>query len=433
MTSDILVIGALVAMLLAPVRQLQYAAFAALLLGLTVYPRALISLTGDRYVGIATGAPSIYSFTVITAFLLISCLYMDWRALLRILWLWTPFILAVTWLSINEWPRDSLTISGLIHIGTGIGGFLIAYGSLRSNFVQIKHVYGAWSAILCFEAMFIFFDLIGRPLHSASGPQAVGLAGRVIGTASHPDQLAKIVFLAMLWILAYEPISERARRMQRTMLVTAVAEIALTQSRAALAAAVVAIFLYLVQQLSGRSRGQRALLIGGVLLVGVSSFSTILQRFELDPGGGDRGHLTTIALISVKDHFIAGVGLNHYVDAVGSIDALTASGVPVHNAFLLTIAEMGVVSGTLIWLPSLCIAVIAYMRRSEFGSRGDAARAFLAGVPGLVLLLWTGWGMLQAPVFQLLCVFSGGVLGSLRATSAISVDSDQRDVVTVVR
>jgi hypothetical protein len=95
------------------------------------------------------------------------------------------------------------------------------------------------------------------------------------------------------------------------------------------------------------------------------------------------------------------------------LDPLTASGVPVHDAFLLTVGEMGIFAGALIWLPFALLLIRAIRSSRTAGAVGLTARAYLAIVPALLLTGVTGWGLLQAPTFELFALVAGLFAGQL--------------------
>jgi O-antigen ligase len=85
---------------------------------------------------------------------------------------------------------------------------------------------------------------------------------------------------------------------------------------------------------------------------GVVAVVTLSGRFQEDPTGSSRISLLDSAL-SVLPRFVwQGMGPNDYLTLLGRIDPqAAATGLPVHNAFLLVLIELGVVGAVLLFLP----------------------------------------------------------------------------------
>src|SRR5207249_6084713 len=102
-----------------------------------------------------------------------------------------------------------------------------------------------------------------------------------------------------------------------------------------------------------------------------------------------------------------GIGPNSYVSVVSAYDAVTASGYPVHNTFLLTTAELGVLGAFLFWLPIAGLLVAAWTSRKRAGLAGSFAIAIVASAPGLYVVNATGWAILRGPLLPLWFVICG--------------------------
>jgi hypothetical protein len=74
------------------------------------------------------------------------------------------------------------------------------------------------------------------------------------------------------------------------------------------------------------------------------------------------------------------------------------------------------VVGCLLWLPFVQLLAISLIAIRRVGTAGQAARAYVALVPAIVLTGLTGWGWLQSPQLELLCLVSGYVAGTIRPT-----------------
>ncbi|OLT52240.1 O-antigen ligase [Cellulosimicrobium sp. CUA-896] len=121
---------------------------------------------------------------------------------------------------------------------------------------------------------------------------------------------------------------------------------------------------------------------GIVLLAGAASvpfLGTLLVRFRLDPDGGSRPELMRAAVEQLQRSPWWGTGPNSYVEVVGRFDTATAYGLPVHNAALLLLCELGVV----LTLPLAAFLVVAAgrtlaARRSSDRFASASAAALLA-------------------------------------------------------
>jgi O-antigen ligase len=148
----------------------------------------------------------------------------------------------------------------------------------------------------------------------------------------------------------------------------------------------------------------------GIASIGLlASYPVLQRRFEEDPSGGSRGILQEIGLNAVMDHPLVGVGPNSYVSVVGLSDALTASGVPVHNAFLLAAVELGIAGAVALWLPVLWTFARGFRLRKELGIVQAPAATAAAFLAPFTLSAFTGWGLLADPLWALLMLAMGAI------------------------
>jgi hypothetical protein len=73
----------------------------------------------------------------------------------------------------------------------------------------------------------------------------------------------------------------------------------------------------------------------------------------------------------------------------------------VHNTFLLTAAELGVLGAILFWLPVTGLLAMAWISRRRPGFAGPFALAVIASAPGLYLVNSSGWAVLSGPLLPL--------------------------------
>ena len=387
--------------------------FSTILLLLTIYPKTVLWPATVQYVGMAGQSPTIQSYVLVVvasvAYFLIHRPGLLFRALIP----WMPFIALSAYLAESAWPKDSLTTAGLVHLYASIAIFAVAAALVWHRPLADGHLLYLVAGVTAVELLFVLSDFSPHPLHEPRQALAGALNGRAIGTTDHPDQLAKLAFYLLILNLLVRPTTSAQRKLQVVTSVTLLTVTALTEGRAAFVGIVALVVLNALLQPS-RTRGQgRFALIIGAVIVSAGAYSTLAQRFKQDPAGGDRDYLATIADKVIASNWQHGVGVNHFVNVVGAEDPIVGSGVPVHNTFLLSAAEMGVLGAVLLWAPLLLLAGIALLRVRNLGAQGAAARAIISAVPGFVLIASTGWGVVQSPVLELLMFVVGAATARL--------------------
>ncbi len=378
---------------------------------LVFFPKTMIFAGSSGYVGIAGVNPTVSTYTVATVAGLLFLLLHRPAEVLRGLALWAPFVAAACYLAVTAWPHDGITAAGLLHVLTGIGIFVLARAFARTSQVTAWRLCCLVALMSALEALYAISDFTPWPLHQPSGGLAQSLVGRAIGSTAHPDQLAKVAVYLLVLVLAVDQADLRGRRLQTATSIVLLGVVAATQGRAGFIGAVVLVVLYSLLQPDVEQFRRRAAVLIGVGAVSVVAFASLAQRFQVDPNGGARGYLSIITENVISQDPLHGVGINHFVNVVGIGDALVGSGVPVHNAFLLTAAEMGIPAAALFWLPLVHLVVVSVTRLRREGTTGSAARIVVAATPAVVLLAVTGWGVLQSPTYELLMFVSGAVAG----------------------
>jgi O-antigen ligase len=244
---------------------------------------------------------------------------------------------------------------------------------------------------------------IGFAINPMDSVQAGLLSGRFNGTLDHPNNLGKVVFLLLVLVVPLRScLKGKDVLFWRGTVLSALVVLGLTGGRAVTAAALCMLLLYaLMAPGSGARRGNKATIIGFVAVAGVFLAGALFARFDEDPEGGSRAVLTDTAWSQITANPLKGVGPNSYVDVVGQLDPLVASGVPVHNSFLLLVAELGVLGALAMVLPIVLGAVLAAKHFRAKSAAGDASRVFLAALPGVYILATTGWGLVAGYVLPL--------------------------------
>ena len=409
------------------IRRSGWAIYIAILVTAIIYPKVVLWPNTTQYVGIAGRNLSLQTYAVIgiTALLFLTC-----RS--PILFIqgcvpWLPFLVASAYSAFAYWPHDSLTNPGLVHVYVGIVMFLVAFIVMRDERLPDRVILRAVAAITTVQVIFVASDYTSHPLYEPKQALAGYLSGRAIGTTGHPDQLAKVVLCLLILNVMIQDLTVKERRIQIGTTVALLTITGLTQGRAAFIGAVTLVVLDVLLRPSSRARGRWPMLLGAAL-VSAGAYGSLAQRFQDDPNGGDRDYLATVA-----DHVIAlyplhGVGLNHFVSVVGVSDPIVGSGVPVHNAFLLSAAEMGIPVALLLWLPMgyILFYALRYLRAPT--EQGNAARALAAATPAFILITVTGWGLLQSPAWELFLLVLGTIYGQMRRPNIVLSSKNAREL-----
>lgn len=400
-----------------------------------VLPGTVLRIEGPPYVGIAPSAPSL---TVLTAVVLVVTVLVIWsrrRAWLHGMAYGLPLLL---WLVLgfnSGWDLGSIEVSGTLVIVFGVLAFAAGYalcGSTSRGEQPTLERVALWASAIClFQLLVVIAQSLGLVGNRASGPQSSDLSGRAYGSMDHPDQLAKIMVLASVILLVSMDTSKRKSNTLAVVgTVAALTVTAATQGRASFVALLVLVTVWaLLQPTSRETRFRRFSVLLGIFVVTWGASGALMRRFEMDPGGGARDQLTTLAMRIIADHAWIGLGPNSYVHRVGQFDALTATGVPVHNSFLLSAAELGIPGAILLWGPLIVAVLMAFTRVRGPGFVGSSARAVLALAAALLLIGWTGWGLLVGGVYPLLWFMLGFFIAGMRGNdtpeSAPQVDQQR--------
>lgn len=329
-------------------------------------------------------------------------------------WLLAP---AAVWLAIGTWlwwGRSEEHDAGLAHLGVGFGAWLVgascAY-AIRADPRVRERAAMYLTALLAIQAVVVIGQAVGFDINPMSAEELAILDGRYNGLLNHPGQLANATLMIFVLILALRGAGDSWRSGRTALIFALVMGICIAAgSRAQILGALVLLMgwsLFAYGQAAPRGKRFGALGIGIVGLL--ASYPVLQRRFEEDPTGGGRGVLQEIGLQAVTDHPVDGVGPNSYVSVVGLSDALTASGVPVHNAFLLSAVEIGIIGAIALWLPVLWTFVRGFRLRKEVDIVQAPAAATAAFFVPFVISTFTGWGLLSDPLYGLLMLVMGAL------------------------
>jgi hypothetical protein len=345
------------------------------------------------------------------------------QCLLRGLVPWIPVAVWLVVLTLLAWDGSPRLYSGLLHLALGMAAFAIGATGGRLDRVATL-VPWVFAAVAWIQLAAIMVALVGLPLRTISGSPADEVNGRAIGLTTHPGEISKLLFFCAMCALLLPQRTTRERWAAWLTLAATLVGVSLTQSRAPLIGLVALIATFMALEFAtGRWQRRHIAVVGMTVVLALASIPWMIRRFAVDPGLETRRHAMAVALDVIADHPVTGVGVNGYVAVAGVWDRLTAEGVPVHNIFLLSAAELGILGALLLWLPFALVAVRAARTLRRTRGSDTAARILVSALPGVGLIALTGWGLLQGPYF-LLFGFVFGYFGARADPRAADRDPD---------
>jgi O-Antigen ligase len=358
------------------------------------------------YVGIAPEIPTIYTYTFVLVAIGIIYAATDSRVW-RELDFWYPLLVWLLVLGLFAWGFSPRSVSGSVHIV--LAAVVFGVGQLAGKRDPASPIL-AWTfaAIAWLQLFAIGLWAIGLPLRELDGPQPPDVAGRAFGLTGHPGELAKLLFFCAMFVLTLPRRTSAEKWLFRLTMAAIFIGVYFSQSRTGLLSVAVLVAAYTVlESFSAGLRRSHVLMLGTIGFLGLASLPWLIARFSADPAGGARQHVLWVAVELIKDNFWLGVGPNNYVAVGGAIDALTASGVPVHNAFLLSFAELGLIGAALFWFPFMLMATAAVLVLKRTKGGHIAARVLVSSFVGLLLTALTGWGLLQGATLLVMALTFG--------------------------
>ncbi|NYD68529.1 O-antigen ligase family protein [Agromyces atrinae] len=305
-------------------------------------------------------------------------------------------------LFLGEWVPTVERWSGFLHIALACLAWAVgsALSTALSSLDRHERVLAiVVTAIILIQAAAAALQLAGLRDVGSVLTGAIDLT-RINGTLGHPGTLGKVLFLLVVLLLpATRSRDLLTRRISWVGIVTAIVLIGLSFGRANFAAIAVLIGLWALLS-PGRRVARRVGILALLALAALPFIGLLLLRFEVDPSGGRRPLLLQAALNQIAATPVFGIGPNSYVSTVSQVDPYTTLGLPVHNSFLLALAELGIVGVILVLFPLLALilrSASALLRRDST----PAAVAVVAAVPGIVIIGVTGWGLLADSGFML--------------------------------
>jgi O-antigen ligase len=310
-------------------------------------------------------------------------------------------------------------------IAWGVGG-AIAQARAESGRPTDRFLVVCTAAIVAWHGAVVALQLLGVRAVSAIDVGDLEVT-RASGLAGHSGNLGKIMFFLIVILLPLTRSTDRvARRVAVWAVIAAAAITGMSFSRGNTMAVFILIGVWLLLG-PGISLAKRVLIPVAGLVAAIPIIDVLLLRNEYDPDGGSRPILLTSALHQISQTLWLGVGPNNYLNVVGQYDLLAAGGLPVHSAFLLALAEVGLLCAILLMIPLVLAPVRAVhsMRRTA-DARGFAV-ALLAASPGLILIAATGWGLLRGQYLVMTFFVLGYLVGGLRWTPKTPPDAPTID------
>lgn len=363
------VFGALLGVALVMSRNRSLVLMVALVLGLT-FP--LHKQIGPLDFTVRSGAPGVL---VTSTMLLLAVLYIAWviegtftrdvvRALRRPVF-WMPLLaLLLSSISIYRAPDDYLAISHVFYTLTVYALFLYVGARVRTR-SDILWIGGGIGAIALIEAPFVVMQkftggVFGVSLLKVatdiSRDTDVGEIGRPAGTLIHPVFLG--VVLAMIALaglsLALFHTNTWLRLAGLAIIPICLAQIYLAQSRGPLLGLAVAMVVLIAIGAAQHRISARTWVAGIlVILTAAVALSPLLLRFyqanvaekTFNLEVRSRMQLNTVGWRMIEQSPVLGTGLNNYMQVQQDYVAepLIFPTFPVHNLFVLTTAETGLV------------------------------------------------------------------------------------------
>ncbi|MBT0993096.1 O-antigen ligase family protein [Cellulomonas sp. DKR-3] len=406
-----LAVGALGFLVLALAIGPRAATWLAVVASCALAPVLLVGGSDAYHVGIAGPAPEVRTYTVVVLALGVGWALTGHRG--SVPWQLLGFVAMVVALAWGTWPDSPTVQAGVLQLLVGVVAWYVgsAVGELGDRGRRALAL--VLLGVVLLQVLFAALQLAGLRPALLTPVDAAILGDRVNGTTNHPNTLGKMLFIVVLVCLLLVERGDRGvRRTAAATIVLAFVPLALAQGRANLVATVLAVATWALVLPARSHRSLRLNVLLGIGVGGVFAAGTLWSRFEEDPAGGVRGTLLENAYRQVHAAPFAGTGPNGYTAVVGP---QTGSWIPVHNSFLLLVAEVGIPAAALFWWAVLRTWAAGWRARRLLDHRGAAGRVLVASAPGLLLIGMTGWGLLGTSIYAL-WMFMVGALGGLVRT-----------------
>jgi hypothetical protein len=385
---------------------------------LTVQPRAIAVVATDSGNVFTTTAPAYFGLYTEQLVLILGLLLAPQLRVLRHLHptlLLAPVLLAVVAVAQSDTPVWVLTGVwqwALLALAWAFGA-AIARARLMGR-LSDRAIAFALSAPIAAHGVAVVLQYLGL-MYARTDSMGSAAVTRMSGFAGHPGNLGKILLLLVIMLLPLAASDDRvAKRLAESMTIVSCILVALSFSRVNIPALGVVVGTWYLAASAATSL-KRATMMGIGVAASIPVIQVLLLRHEDDPFGGSRAVLSRTALDQISQSWLFGVGPNDYLPTVGQVDRLAGGGLPVHSVLLLLLAELGVLIFVLVAWP-----VVQTFREAVRGVRlGGPIRPYaivaVASAPGIVLILWTGHGMISEVVAPLAFLSCGFVHETLRS------------------
>lgn len=369
-----------------------------LLGALAVLPRTVLTLVPPSvswHVGITTESISVKTFSIA---ILVALIYVAVRGNAKIgVGLWSYLLAAVTVLGTSwyfVWPHTQAVTSGVLHIATAIAALMLGVVLARNQFYSndAATVAIAIFLVVAIQAPVVLLQMAGVQLFPTDQATQLFEGDRPNGTFGHPGTMGKVFLLLLIILLPLtQSAAARARRWSTAAVVLMCPLVVITASRTNSVAVGATIVLWIVFS-SRVALGRKITVLAGVCGLIVASIPLWTERIATGEDGSTRARLLQVGLEQIALRPFTGTGPNSYIDVVSQTEATAASGWPVHNAFLLGWAELGLVGVIILFLPY--VATVFLSARAVRANGRAEALSVLASFPGLLAICVTGWGLL---------------------------------------
>ncbi|MCR6711864.1 MAG: hypothetical protein NVV57_03825 [Demequina sp.] len=380
-------------------------AFLASLASLTVAPVPLLTLSApakEYVVGTAAPEVTVYSYTLVLIAVSIWGLATGRAHQAQLVTLPVAYLLLA---SVFLWPTSTFVLSGVVSLLLACLAWIVGVtvAPIMSGESTARFTATALAGVAVVLAVPTWIQWL-------SGAGTDGFGDRTAGVFAHPSTVGKVAVVVIALLLPFT--RYRARKVSATALIGVLigASAAIPSlSRANIIGIALMLALWFAMGLDARRLRQLVLVTIAVAIAAGPFVREFLRRFQVDPDGSDRPELLAAGLRQLHSIWLVGLGPNNYVPTIGPLEPIVAStGFPVHNAFILLLSEIGLL-GILTLLPLTIAIARAACPRARGIKSVEHSRALLVMLLALCFIAWTGWGLLRAPMPQLIMMACGAL------------------------
>ena len=387
---------------------------ALVLLTMCVYPARLLG-QAIPHTGIAGAEPRLMTFSaVLITAALVGVLIGRWR---EVPYSFMPLLMFLLFCVMFIWGGTSEQWAGMLLFFVAICGWYVGVfiGEELPRDRDFARVFSqGLLLVVMIQVAVSLLQVAGVPIRPMDIATAESMGSRVNGTFNHPNTLGKMIVLVILISLPLTRSQDAATRRAASLAVLlGFVPLVLSGGRSNLFGALLVIVIWTVTSTRQKKAGARIWVPIGALIATVVAL-VVSPRF-MDTSGGARERLSNLAMERIPEHPFVGVGVNSYVTDIGKFDPLVAQGWPVHNIFLLSTVEIGLIGATLFVCPLIWAALKSWPRLSDSGISGDYARSYLISMPVVVVLGVTDWGLMHEYTLPLWMLMGGVCSGAMNA------------------